>query len=224
MTKSHAAQDKAEALKARADDDATPMTRAEALAEIAGDYGDRSFQNYSAVRNIAITLRDQLRAYMCMETDCVQLVPPSGKFGARDYGSAAFSVSGRGFLPLEPISFGLAVRVSGKKDYLRIVLTVRKEGTTYFITPDTGKPYRVTRPEEGREFPGGTFDEVVEGLYSYLVDWFARRIDRYDNGDYGSNDIGFDIIRAVLAEDLDGGDADDIVVDDNALAASGDTS
>jgi|GEM_PF-210640 len=194
--KTHKAQDKADALIKRAADNATPLTRAEALAEIAGDYGDRSFQNYSAARNIAITLRDQFRDYLCSETDCVHLVPPSGKFGAKDYGSAAFSVAGKGFLPLEPISFGLAVKVSGKKDFLRIVITVRREADTFYLTPDTGKPYRVMAP-----LTDNSFDEVVEGLYAYLVDWFARRIDRYDNGDYGNNDIGFDIIRAVALED-----------------------
>ena len=190
------ARARADALMEEAESDSTPMTRAEALAAIAGDYGDRALTNYSQVRNVAITLRDQLRDYLCHDTDCVFLVPPSGKFGARDYGSGAFSVSGKGFLPLEPISFGLAVRVSGKKDYLRIVMTVRKEGETIFLTPDTGKPYRLSIPISEDEYV-----EVVEGLYSYLVDWFASRIDRYDNGSYGNNDIGFDIVRAVIADE-----------------------
>lgn len=189
--KTHKAQDKAEKLKAKAEDSDLPMTRADALAEIAGDYGDRAFENYSQVRNIAINLRDHLRNYLCTDKDCVFLVPPSGKFGAKDYGSGAFSVAGKGFLPLEPLSFGLAVRVSGKKDYLRIVITVRKEADTVFLTPDHGKPHRLSLPVDEAQYL-----ELVEELYEYLIDWFASRIDRYDNGDYGNNDIGFDIIRA----------------------------
>ena len=188
---------KAEALKSEAAREDTALTRADALATIAGDYGDRALGNYSQTRNIAQGLRDRLSEHMCDERDCVFLVPPSGKFGARNYGSRAFSVSGKGFLPLEPISFGLAVRVSRNKDYIRIVVTVRREGDTIYLTPDTGKPYRVSAPPTEEQYA-----EVVESLYAYLVDWFASRIDRYDNGSYGNNDIGFDIIRAV-AEDED---------------------
>ena len=191
MARSHKGKDKAEALVKTAEDEATSMTRAEALAEIAGEYGDRALTNYSQVRNLAINLRDSLRDYLCHEKDCAFLVPPSGKFGARDYGSDAFSVSGKGFLPLEPISFGLAVLVSGKKDYIRIVITVRKEGDTLYLTPDNRKPHRINLPLDKAQIT-----EITEAMYAYLVDWFASRIDRYDNGDYGNNDIGFDIVRA----------------------------
>ena len=190
-SRSHKGQDKAEELMERAEDDATPLTRAEALAEIAGEYGDRALANYTQTRNLAINLRDALRDYLCHETDCTYLVPPTGKFGARDYGSEAFSVTGKGFLPLEPISFGLAVRVSGKKDYIRINMNVRKEGETLYVTPDQRKPRRITLPLEDAEI-----QELAEYIYEYLVDWFASRIDRYDNGDYGNSDIGFDIVRA----------------------------
>ena len=191
MARSHKGKDKADALVKKAEDDETSMTRAEALAEIAGEYGDRALTNYSQVRNLAINLRDSLRDYLCHDKDCVFLVPPSGKFGARDYGSEAYSVSGKGFLPLEPISFGLAVLVSGKKDYIRIVMTTRKEGDTLYLTPDNRKPYRLDLPISDDQLA-----EITEGVYAYLVDWFASRIDRYDNGDYGNNDIGFDIVRA----------------------------
>jgi len=185
------AKARAEELKACAEDETTKMTRAEALAEIAGDYGDRAFSNYSQVRSLAINLRDHLRDYLCKEKESVFLVPPSGKFAAQDYGSGAFSVSGQGFLPLEPLSFGLAVRVSGDKDYLRIVMTVRKEGDVVFLTPDQGKAHKLILPVDEAQYA-----TIVEALYEYLIDWFASRIDHYDNGDYGNNDIGFDIIRA----------------------------
>ena len=185
------AQEKAERLKARAEDADTSMTRFQALAEIAGDYGDRALENYSSIRNIAQSVRDSLRDHLCADGDCVFLVPPGGKFGARDYGSGAFSVAGRGFLPLEPLSFGLAVRVSDRKDYIRIVMTCRREADTMFVTPDTGRPFRLSLPPTESEL-----EEMTEALYDYLIDWFASRIDRYDNGSYGNNDIGFDIIRA----------------------------
>ena len=186
-----AAPERAEELKKRAEDAGTALTRAEALAAIAGDYGDRALRNYAQVRNAAINLRDQLRDYLCTDRECVFLVPPRGKFGARDYGSGAYSVSGKGFLPLEPISFGLAVRVSGRKDYIRIVMTARIEAEQVTLTPDNGKPYRLGLPLSDAEFR-----EIAEDLYDYLIDWFASRIDRYDHGRYGNTDIGFDIIRA----------------------------
>ena len=187
----HPARDRADALVARAADESTEMTRFQALSEIAGDYGDRAFKNYSQIRNVAQTIRDSLREYMCSDGECTFLVPPSGKFGARDYGSGAFSVAGKGFLPLEPLSFGLAVRVSDRKDYIRIVMTCRKEADVMYVTPDNRRPYRLSLPPTEEEIA-----DVTESIYDYLVDWFASRIDRYDNGTYGNNDIGFDIVRA----------------------------
>ena len=103
-------------------------TKREEIAAAARIYGERSFDNYAQTRSIAENIRDGLCDYLDPDGKCVYLVPPQGAFGAQNYRSAAYSVAGKGFLPLEPISFGLAFRISGEGDYMRIVLTCRKEG------------------------------------------------------------------------------------------------
>ncbi len=160
------------------------------LTEAATAYGERSFSNYAQIRSAAEALRDGLCAWLDSEKQCVFLVPPQGPFTAQNYRSAAFSVAGKGFLPLEPISFGLAVNISGEGDYMRIILTCRKEGTKMFIHIEEGREAVLSLPLDKAEMT-----RFFESIYEHLLSWFNTRVDQYDNGDYGSNDIGFDILR-----------------------------
>lgn len=166
------------------------LTRLELLAKAAETYGDRSFQNYSQVRNIAETIRNAFCRFLDEERQCVYLVPPKGPFAAHNSGSAAFSVSGKGFLPLEPISFGLAVAISKEGDYMRVVLTCRKEGKNAYIGIEKGREFRLSLPIDDIELGA-----LLEGIYEHVMDYFQDQIDSYDNGNYGSSDIGFDIQR-----------------------------
>lgn len=166
------------------------MSRLVRLSNAAEAYGDRSFQNYSQVRNIAETIRDGFCKFLDEERQCVYLVPPKGPFTAQNSGSAAFSVWGKGFLPLEPIHFGLAIAISQKKDYMRRVLTCRKEGDAVFLTIEKGREHRLSLPLNDIEL--GAF---LEAIYENLLDYFQDQVDSYDNGDYSGSDIGFDILR-----------------------------
>ena len=166
-------------------------TRLQELAKAAQIYGQRSFDNYAQVRSIAEQIRDGLCAWLDHAQQCVFLVPPQGAFKSENYGSAAFSVAGKGFLPLEPISFGLAVKISEDGDFMRLVMTARKEGDRMFLSLDNGKMLTLALPIVEKELSG-----IFESLYEYLLQWFTQRVDNYDNGDYGSTDIGFDIQRA----------------------------
>lgn len=175
----------------------TPMSnkkqnnqRFDALSRAALEYGERSFDNYAQVRSVAERLRDGLCAYLDNTQTCVFLVPPQGPFQSTNYGSAAFSVAGKGFLPLEPISFGLAVRVSREGDFMRLVITCRKEGERLFINIDANKSFEVDLPMNE-----AALETCQEGLYQYLLEWFSGRVNQYDHGRYGSSDIGFDIQR-----------------------------
>jgi hypothetical protein len=165
-------------------------SRLDRLAKAAETYGDRSFQNYSQVRNVAETLRDSFCKFLDEDEQCVYLVPPQGPFAAQNSGSAAFSVWGKGFLPLEPISFGLAVAISKKQDYMRLVLTCRKEGEQIFINVEKGREYELSLPLNDIELGG-----LMESLYEHVFDYFQGQVDAYDNGHYGKTDIGFDIQR-----------------------------
>ena len=102
------------------------------LAEIwavADKHGIKSFDNYAQIRSVAETIKDTFCKWLDnSEGPCVFLVPPEGPFRAENYQSGAYSVSGTGYLPLKPMTFGLAVRISQDKDYMRLVLHCRKEG------------------------------------------------------------------------------------------------
>jgi len=165
-------------------------TRLSKITKAATIYGERSFQNYAQIRSVAEAIRDGLCAWLDNEKQCVFLVPPQGPFTAQNYRSAAFSVSGKGFLPLEPISFGLAVNISGEGDYMRLVLTCRKEGDHMYIHIEEGREEDLRLPLEDTQMT-----KFFESIFEHLLGWFETRVDQYDNGNYGNNDIGFDIQR-----------------------------
>ena len=167
-----------------------PKSHLDEIAAAAKIYGARSFDNYAQIRSVAETIREGLCEWLDDGKQCVYLVPPQGPFTAQNYRSAAYSVSGKGFLPLEPISFGLAVNISGDGDYMRLVMTCRKEGDKMFVHVDEGREFDFNLPLKDDELT-----QFFENIYKHLMDWFEGRVDQYDNGNYGSNDIGFDIQR-----------------------------
>lgn len=164
--------------------------RLQALFDVAEQYGQRSFQNYAQIRSVAENLRDGFCRYLNSDGPCVYLVPPKGPFSARNYQSGAFSVAGQGYLPLTPISFGFAVLVSQDRDFVRIIITCRKEGDELFIRLERGNEMAVDLPMTDE-----TFEPIFDAIYQYLVDYFQHQIDDYDNGRYGVQDIGFDLRR-----------------------------
>lgn len=166
-------------------------TKLSKIARAAEVYGERSFDNYAQIRSVAEHIRDGLCLWLDNEQKCVFLVPPQGAFQAQNYQSAAFSVSGKGFLPLEPISFGLAVKISEDGDYMRLILTCRKEGGRMYVSVENSTSFTLALP-----LVESAMTSVYEGLYDHLVRWFTDRVEQYDHGDYGSTDIGFDIHRA----------------------------
>ena len=165
-------------------------SRFQIISDAANAYGERSFDNYAQIRSVAEQIQSGLCAYMGGKNKCVFLVPPQGPFIEKSYGSGAFSVSGKGFLPLEPISFGLGVRVSDAGDFLRIVLQCRKEGERIDVQVENNKTYELSLPVKQ-----DALNIVLDGLYLHVLNWFTDRVERYDYGNYGSTDIGFDILR-----------------------------
>lgn len=165
-------------------------SRFDILADIAAEYGKRSLENYAQIRSLAEALRDGLCKYLDHDKPCVFLVPPQGGFGEQNYGSAAFSVAGKGFLPLEPISFGLAVRVSNTGDFLRVVINCRKEAQQLIVMIEMAKTYEIVLPVNEEKL-----SHLIEELYKYIIEWFSGRIEQYDEGHYGVSDIGFDILH-----------------------------
>lgn len=165
-------------------------SRLSLISDAAKIYGARSFDNYAQIRSIAEQIRDGLCEWLDNGTQCVFLVPPQGAFTAQNYRSGAFSVTGKGFLPLEPISFGLAINISGEGDFMRLVLTCRKEGDKMYIHVDEGNEADLMLPPSEKDLT-----QFYEKIFEHLMNWFEGRVDQYDNGSYGNNDIGFDIMR-----------------------------
>jgi len=59
-----------------------------------------------------------------------------------------------------------------------------------FIHIDDGREVNLTLPLQDNELTN-----FYENIRQHLLHWFEGRVDQYDNGSYGSNDIGCDIQR-----------------------------
>ncbi len=165
----------------------TPFDR---LSKNVSRYGQLSFKNYALVRSFAERLRAGFCGYLNAEDgECVYLVPPQGEFHPGPHGGGAYSVSGGGFLPLAPISFGLAVRVSVSGDWLRAIFLCGREGNSLNVQIDGGKSFDLPLPLEDEDVAA-----LHEPIYLHIYDWFDDRISRYEHGNYGTNAIGFEIV------------------------------
>lgn len=166
-------------------------SRLSAIWKAADTYGQRSFDNYAQIRSVAETVRDLLCVWLHKgDEPCVYLVPPEGAFQAQNYQSGAFSVSGTGYLPLKPISFGLAIRISEAKDYMRLQMICQKEGDLMKISIAEESPIALQLPlDESQLTP------LFERIYGHIFAFFTDSVAQYDEGAYGTATIGFDIIR-----------------------------
>jgi hypothetical protein len=174
----------------------TEISHFDSLADAAERYGRFSLDNYAQVRNVAESISSGFCRYLSGgEPVCVHLVPPTGEWSPQAYQSGAFSVSGAGFLPLDPISFGLAVRVSRTGDWLRLVLTCLKKGPVIDIDIESGGAFSLALPVRQDELTS-----LFDALHGHLMGWFSEQADLYEHGDYGGHGIGFDFLRAATAE------------------------
>jgi hypothetical protein len=177
----------------------TEPTRFDSLADAAERFGSLSLDNYAQIRSVAENIATGFCRYLGGGGSCVYLVPPEGAWTPARYGSGAFSVSGTGFLPLGAIQFGLAVRVSRSDDWVRLVLNCSKGGHTMNVDIQNGRSFSLNLPLDD-----AALTDVFDQLHGHLVDWFEDRADRYEHGDYGSRDIGFDFLHK-SPEDSDQG-------------------
>lgn len=164
------------------------MSRFEDLISTVAQYQNLAAENYSRVRTLAEELREGLCAYIgSIDGVCVRLVPPAGPFEPKDYGDQAFSVPPKGFRPLGAILFGLAVRVSTGTDWMRVTMECQKIGDDFIARIVGGEEYRLSIPLKDTD-PEPFYDHI----YDHVLDWFKTQIERYEAGDYGGREIGFD--------------------------------
>lgn len=164
------------------------MSRFEELVETVEVYQALAEENYNRIRRLAEEVRSGLCDYLgASDGICVHLVPPAGPFEPRSYGDQAFSIPPRGFRPLGPVSFGLAVRVTKAQDWLRLAMHCRKAGDSFIVSIEEGAEYEFQLPI--REQDSGPFNAHI---FQHIQGWFTENIERYREGSYGARAIGFD--------------------------------
>ena len=164
------------------------MTRFDELKALAKTHQDLAAENYARVRQLAEEIRSGFCDYLdASDGVCVQLVPPLGEFQPKPYGDAAFSVPPRGFRPLGPIAFGLAVRVSSGTDWIRITTQCQKIGDRFILDIQGGESFTLTLPLTEQDSRN-----LFDYLFNHLIGWFQSGIDNYQTGEYGTREIGFD--------------------------------
>jgi hypothetical protein len=164
------------------------LSRFEELVAVVETYQTLAAENYNRIRTLAEAVRSGLCDYIgAPDGICVHLVPPTGQFEPKPYGDRAFSMAPRGFRQLEPIAFGLAVRVSSHADWLRVSMQCRKSGESFVVQIEDGAEYEFRLPMQDTD-PVPFYSHV----YSHVLNWFSDNIERYKVGEYGAREIGFD--------------------------------
>lgn len=168
------------------------LSKFEDLISTVSHYQALAAENYTRVRGLAEELRAGLCAHIgSIDGVCVRLVPPMGAFEPKDYGDQAFSMPPKGFRPLGAIQFGLAVRVSTGTDWMRVTMECQKIGDEFIARIVGGDDYRLSLPLKDND-PEPFYDHI----YEHVLDWFKAQIERYEAGDYGNREIGFDFSRS----------------------------
>ena len=164
------------------------MSRFKDLLETVETYQELATENYDRIRTLAEELKKGMCEYLNADDGvCIHLVPPMGPFEPREYAQQAYSIPPRGFRPLGPVAFGLAVRVTKGTDWLRVTLLCRKIGDSFIVQIQDGAEYEVSMPLKDAD-P----EPLYEHIYQHVQSWFSLQIERYRDGDYASREIGFD--------------------------------
>ena len=172
------------------------MSRFDELITTVEAYQALAAENYNRIRSLAEEMRAGLCDYIgAADGMCVHLVPPKGPFEPRPHGDQAFSLPPRGFRPLVPISFGLAVRVSKAEDWMRVSMECRKVGEVFIIEIEDGAKFEFRLPLRDQD-PEPFYAHV----FSHVLNWFQENIERYEVGDYGTREIGFDFADDINAQ------------------------
>lgn len=167
------------------------MTRFDELTATVDAYQALAAENYARVRQLAEEVRAGLCDYMdAKDGVCVQLVPPVGEFEPKAYGDNAFSMPPRGFRPLGPIAFGLAVRVTKGTDWIRVTMQCQKIGDKVILDIQGGESFSLSLPLMKDDSA-----VLFEYVYKHVLNWFQSTIDQYEQGEYGTREIGFDFSR-----------------------------
>lgn len=163
------------------------MSKFDELVETVDTYQARVKENYDRIRRLAEDLKDGFCKYLdAKDGVCVHLVPPVGAFKPVTDLNKAFSIPPRGFRPLGPVFFGLAIRVTRNTDWIRITMRCQKLGENFTVYIENGPNYTFRLPLAEND-PG----EFYDLLFNHVHAQFSEAIDRYDRGN-DARSIGFD--------------------------------
>ncbi|MEM5515605.1 hypothetical protein WNY37_01505 [Henriciella sp. AS95] len=172
------------------------MTRFDQLVDLVETYQNLAAENYARVRQLAEAVRAGLCDYIdAKDGVCVRLVPPVGDFEPKDHGDKAFSVAPKGFRPLGPVAFGLAVRVTRGTDWIRLTMQCQKIGENLILDIQGGQSFSLTLPLKENDS-----NQLFDYVYNHVLNWFQSKMDQYETGEYGTREIGFDFSRETDAE------------------------
>lgn len=151
-------------------------------------YQKAANENYERIKSLAQAIRAGFCAYIgSASPPCVLLVPPMGPFEPKDHGDEAFSVPPKGLKPLGPVAFGLAIRLTPGGDWMRQTLVCLKEGAHFTVRVEGGPSHRFALPLYTQD-PA----EFFEAFYRHILFFFDDAVRRYEHGEAGAREIGFD--------------------------------
>ena len=163
------------------------MTRFEELIETVDGYQKRAGENYDRIRRLATDLKDGFCKYLGSGKGvCVHLVPPVGPFQPKTEIDKAFTIAPRGFRPLGPIAFGLAVRVTKETDWIRLAMRCHKLGERFTVYIEGGPTYTFQLPLAENDTT-----EFYDILFAHIKAQFTEAVERYDRGS-DARSMGFD--------------------------------
>ncbi|MFC6198614.1 hypothetical protein [Ponticaulis profundi] len=172
------------------------MSRFDELVETVDAYQARAAENYDRIRKLAVDLKEGFCAYLGTKDGvCVHLVPPVGQFKPMTDLERAFSIPSRGFRPLGPVFFGLAVRVTHGTDWIRLTMRCHKLGEKFTLHIDEGPSYTFQLPLADHDPT-----EFYELLFHHVRAQFTEAIDHYDRGT-DARSIGFDFSESEESQD-----------------------
>ena len=163
------------------------MSKFDELVDAADAYQARVQDNFERIKRLAQDLKDGFCSYLgAKDGVCVHLVPPVGQFKPTTDLTTAFSIPPRGFRPLGPVFFGLAIRVSRGTDWIRVAVRCQKLGEKFTVFIEGGPNYTFQLP-----LADGDPSEFYDLLFQHVLSQFTEAIERYDRGT-DARSIGFD--------------------------------
>jgi len=163
------------------------MSRIEAVAAAANEYGQRSVENMEMGRRLGRKIIEGYDKYLRPEGGLVVGVPPHGEWrhDAGDYRDATFSCYHVPILTVRDIEFGMCVTVL-ENLWVRQVVRLEKQGDRIAVFVDNGEAVWVPT-----EYSDGDIEGVCERLYQALLGLYRGDVNVFLHGDERQMTIGF---------------------------------